>query len=433
MGVTVQKPRTGCALHGGIQLVEALTGVVPILHANTGCGLQSYFQEKAYGRGNGRISGFEIPSTCLQERHIIFGGASRLREQIKNTIKVQKANLYVVLNSCEAAMVGDDIESMVEESVEQGHPVIATLSAGFQGDSHFGYETLMTDLLKKVPALPGIEKPDSSDNRPSVNIFGIIPSTDTFWQGDLDSVTEILESLGIRVNRFLESEDAVTDILNAAEADLSIVFSKWGVKPAEYLHEKYDIPVERFDSAPSGISGVENFVRKITAHLGTDETLVDDYIAENREHSLRYLRRIRDIFYEKNLNRPVVLVGDESGVTQAASVLHDYLRVQVRGVVLTDYDEDPDSVQGKDNAVLSSLTDNISFSTDVSEIYSKLNESGADVVLGSLIEKRYAEKNNLSFVEISEPVVNSIILNKSYSGYRGALTLTEDFINSIQN
>ena len=96
MSSIIKNPRNGCALHGALQTVQEIRGVVPVVHANAGCGVINYLANSKSSGGNSKFSGYSIPGTSAQERHVIFGGASRLREQIKNTIKVVDGDNFVV-------------------------------------------------------------------------------------------------------------------------------------------------------------------------------------------------------------------------------------------------------------------------------------------------------------------------------------------------
>ncbi|CBK74008.1 Nitrogenase molybdenum-iron protein, alpha and beta chains [Butyrivibrio fibrisolvens 16/4] len=88
MSNVIKNPRNGCALHGALQTVQEIEGAVPVVHANAGCGVINYLANKTVGNGASRYSGFATPGTAVQERHVIFGGASRLREQIKILLRL---------------------------------------------------------------------------------------------------------------------------------------------------------------------------------------------------------------------------------------------------------------------------------------------------------------------------------------------------------
>ncbi|MDR1902354.1 MAG: hydrogenase, partial [Treponema sp.] len=93
----IRNPRHGCDLHGALKTVEALNDAVPIVHANAGCVYQHYLSDGSGRLAGGGVWGPEVPGTEITEKHVVFGGASRLREQIKNTVKVIDGSLYVVL------------------------------------------------------------------------------------------------------------------------------------------------------------------------------------------------------------------------------------------------------------------------------------------------------------------------------------------------
>jgi nitrogenase molybdenum-iron protein beta chain len=106
----VEVSRNSCAFSGALQVVESIEKVVPIVHSTAGCTIQQYLgvNKVSGNKGSGYAGGVQASSSNVIEKQIIFGGTSRLREQIKNTIKVMDADLYVVLSGCATELVGDD-------------------------------------------------------------------------------------------------------------------------------------------------------------------------------------------------------------------------------------------------------------------------------------------------------------------------------------
>src|SRR5512133_1258542 len=135
MGLSLEASRSGCALHGAVYSALAVGGVVPIIHGTSGCGIQAHLGGalRSGWNGSGASGGAALPSSNISEKQVVFGGTSRLREQIKNTVKVLSGELYVVLSGCAAEMVGDDISAMTKEAREQGFPVISISTPGFRG------------------------------------------------------------------------------------------------------------------------------------------------------------------------------------------------------------------------------------------------------------------------------------------------------------
>ena len=49
MALSIERPAAGCALHGALNAAAAVNGVVPILHAPAGCGMQAALAAPASG------------------------------------------------------------------------------------------------------------------------------------------------------------------------------------------------------------------------------------------------------------------------------------------------------------------------------------------------------------------------------------------------
>ena len=125
MASPLERPGIGCALHGALHSAAAVPGVVPILHATAGCGIQAHRNGAAAGwAGPDPLGGMAAPGPNLFEKQVVFGATARLREQIKNTVKVIDGQLYVVLSDCATEMIGDDVPAMAKEARDQGMKVL---------------------------------------------------------------------------------------------------------------------------------------------------------------------------------------------------------------------------------------------------------------------------------------------------------------------
>jgi nitrogenase molybdenum-iron protein beta chain len=65
------------------------------------------------GPGESYAGGNTIPCTNAEEKDVVFGGEKKLDGLIEETFKVIDADLYVVITGCTAAIVGDDVGSVV--------------------------------------------------------------------------------------------------------------------------------------------------------------------------------------------------------------------------------------------------------------------------------------------------------------------------------
>ena len=428
----IENPRNGCLLHGELLTISEMKGIVPIVHSNPGCGLHAYLSGSAGSIGNGYFYGENIPSTDSQERHIIFGGASRLREQIKNTFKVIDGRLYVVLNSCESSMVGDDIEAMTKEAYEQGEAVICSINAGFHGDDHMGYSTIITDLLKKTENIadPVLE---DGDDRPIVNIFGIIPHSSPSFRGDLEELKRIFAELGVRLNTFFNIEDALNQLKKAHKAKLSISFSKWGLPAAKYLKEKDGIEYLALHTLPLGYEELSELIKKVLDALNVTVD-AEALIEEEKKKYVYYYNSLSEEVFSAGLNGNYALVGDEESVIRYGSFIKNSLGGKISIAIVTDpyRDDDPDKEYEKETEeILGDLSDNILRTKDGREIRRAILHSGAQMIIGSSLERSTADKLEIPLIEVNFPVYKKIFANKTYIAVNGALNLISDILNSF--
>ncbi len=129
--------RATCALGGALSLIHSIERAVPIIHAGPGCGsVLNFGQNTSSGfQYIGYASGSATPSTNTLEKHVVFGGEDRLREQIKSTLELVDADLYFVVSGCTAGLIGDDIRSVVSEFSGNGKAVIFAETPGFKGNT----------------------------------------------------------------------------------------------------------------------------------------------------------------------------------------------------------------------------------------------------------------------------------------------------------
>ena len=423
----LKTPRNGCALQGSLQTLQEIKGVIPVIHSTSGCAYQNFLANKASGFGKSFISTEELPGTDMQERHIIFGGASRLREQIKNTIKVIDGKLYVVLNSCPSAMVGDDVDAMVRESQEQGEKVIDGLSAGFHGDVHYGYSQILTEVFQN---LSKVDKSEVKKEKNLVNIFGILPQKDLFYKGDLEEITRILSAAGIKVNQFFGYSGGAEQLVNAKNASLNIVFSRWGQAPADKLEELYSIPTLTFDALPFGFDESADFIKLVSEKLGLDFAPVQDFLAKEAARLDYYFSSLKEVFYQNHLNKEVDIVADEAVAKRYARFLKKYFNSKINTVIITDFLPNDDNPESAKTESLKELAEKIYIAQDQSEIEKILSFTESGLILGSSLENKIAAKKAVPNLVVSYPSYNNLILNKSHAGITGAIQFAEDYIKA---
>jgi nitrogenase molybdenum-iron protein beta chain len=428
----IHEDRNGCALHGGLRLLEAVEGVVPILHASPGCGVAARIAGDAYAGGLGGLStgAQELSATALQEKHVVFGGTSRLREQIKNTVKVQDGDAYVVVTGCVPEIVGDDVPAMVKEAREQRFPVLGVSSPGFKGNAWSGAAGLARALLE---GLPGLAPAAADGPAPDVNLLGVVPGQDPTWDGDLLELEAALAELGLRANRLVGIGQGVGAWRQAARARVSVVLSPWGAPAADLLAERHGTPVVTLGFVPVGSRDTGLLLERVGAALGLDVTEIDAARARLDARLRHFLRRATPSLLLGDVLERVAVVGGTAGAIGQARFLAGTLGQQVERVIVTD--EPPAEVRAAIVEAVQAVAGGaagVVFLSSRHEIEAELRAATPELVLGSVLEEPIARELGAALVEAAAPLRATAVLRRSHAGVDGALTLVEAVLASVR-
>ncbi|MBI1921050.1 MAG: hypothetical protein HYS23_08220 [Geobacter sp.] len=438
----IERPRYVCSLGGAAATVTALPGAIPILHAASGCA--GNFAWTWNGGSGLQVGGYcgslTVPSSNVQEHEVVFGGTDRLTEEIRNTLRIMKGELFVVLTGCVTEVIGDDIRSVVSGFREEGVAIVGAETGGFKGTSYYGYDLVLQALFrdyveKGTPPVNGL-----------VNLWGIVPYMDQFWRGNIEGVRKLLESIGLTVNSFFATDDTQAGLKNAAAAELNIVVSDvYGIEAAETFREVHGIPYLPLP-LPVGPSASDAFLREVTERLGIDPTRTEAVIVSENSRYYRYLEPLTDCYNDLDLQRYAVVVGDANYAPALARFLADDLGWLPELTVCTDQlgEDEKERLGGRLRALESGFSTNLVFETDGSEVINHLNSSRpryADrkyhnpfspaFVLGSSLERELAQGIGAPHLSVSFPVANRAVLDRGYTGYSGGLRLTEDILSAV--
>lgn len=428
----IHNARNGCVLQGAVDTLRAISGFVPIVHSTIGCSYYAASGQEAGGfysvlTGNGAVSANAVPSSNIIERQVIFGGGSRLREQIKNTVKVIKGEAYVVLSGCATEIIGDDIDYMAKESQQQGYPTFFLSTAGFRGNAYVGYETAVLGILKNL-SLFGASEQQIEEN--TINLLGIPPVLDPYWAGSQRRMTKLLERIGLRVNRLFGAGSNIESWKQFPDATCNFVFSSWGLPAAIYAKEHFGTPYLEFDGLPLG-SQTAVFLGRIGSELGISYPWIKSIIHRGEETLSCALGAIGSSYYTNRYQRDFVIVAPYFTAYSVLSYLESTLGLSNIGVVVTDIQDEEEKKQTYKH--LSQITEFILFSEDTSEIADFIQNRNPELILGSHYESAIAKKLRIPLFEVSYPITQRILLTKGLSGYEGAVSLTEDLFSQIKN
>ena len=442
MSTFIDRPRYACSMGGALATLRAIPRAIPIVHASAGCGQNLYIAYSNGGAylGGGYCGGNAIPSSNVIERDIVFGGEDRLREQIKTTLEVMDGDIYIVLSGCMVEMIGDDLDAVVSEFAEEEKPVLAVHTPSFRGNSYLGYDLVMSGLVKKY-----ITK-QSNKKALKVNILGIVPALDIFWEGNLKEIKRLLTRLGLEANTFFGEGETLADIKNSGDASLNIVLSDvYGIQTAQVFEELHDIPYITTD-LPIGAHATEAFLKKVAAKLNIKADVTNEVIKNEKKLFYSYMERLADIYNDIDLQRYAIVVADSNYAPAFTRYLSDELGWLPELTVITDMLEDTqkEKVLSKFNGLKSGLKANVKFDLHTSSVKKYIaevwernhNERYYDsmapaFLIGSVFERDLAAQFNYPLLTASYPITNRVVLNSAYAGINGGLRLTEDIMNLL--
>ncbi|XHR29218.1 MAG: nitrogenase component 1 [Chthoniobacteraceae bacterium] len=428
----IERSRGSCALHGALATFGAIEGVVPVIHATSGCGVQYQQGVTQFGGATPACAAWGNPlsSSNITEKHVVFGGGSRLREQLKNTVKLLRGDLYVVVTGCATEMVGDDIPAMTKEGREQGWPVIYANTPGFRGSIHRGYELAVRPLIEQLPGLPGPELPPKPG---LVNLLGIIPQQDPFWQGHLLGLERIFDAAGLTANPLLGLGHGIDHWRRLPQAALTVVTSPWGRDGAQLLEEKYGTPWIELHGIPVGARATGALLDTLAERLPVDTVRLAAFRQTQEGWFERNLARIAPQYYAEGFQQEFALVGESGFVPGAAEFLVETLGLIPKLVVITDplAEETRDAWAQPLQRLIEPFGAKLAFAEDAGEIDDLLRASRAELIIGSSLDRPVADELRASFLPVSFPVANRLVLNRGYAGYEGGLAFIEDLGSAL--
>lgn len=441
MSTHIERPRYQCALGGALVTINAIERAVAIVHSAPGCAA-SADGASTVGAGYWGTSvtdGRATPSTNIIEREVIFGGESRLAEQIAATLEVVDADLYAVITGCMTDIIGDDVRAVVNEFQKQGKPVIVAETGGFKGDSTVGADFIWEAIIEQY-VTPGLPKEANL-----VNIFGFIPAQDVFWRGNLLELQRLLGQLGLRANVFLTPFEELSQLKEASRASLNIVFSDvHGIKPAKRFEEIHGTPYVA-EPLPIGPTATEEFLRRIAQRFNVGSETLERLIASEKARYYRFINPLTDLFTDQDFQRFGVVIGNANYTFAVTRFIAEDLGWLPYYAVVTDLlsEGQQKEVTARFAAIPADLRPKLIFETDTDRITERLNEDlareddpyGTPIspafVIGSNLDRPLAAGLKAGFWGVSYPITNRIVTDQFYIGFRGGLRLATDIVSVL--
>lgn len=412
--------------------VSAIPGGVPIVNCGPGCVDQQY-ATMSFCNGYQGVSGVgsgDIPGTDTGENEIIFGGAKKLDGVIKAALKVMKGELFVLLSGCAPQLVGDDVQTVVQKYRDMGYPIVDAEVPGFRGNNLQGHEVVVIAIIDQF-----VGESNGCKCRKLINLWFEAPYFNTFWRGDYVEIKRILTAVGFDVNVFFGSESmGVSEWKSIPKAAFNLVVSPWfGLKIAKHLEKKYGQPYLHIPVIPIGEEATTGFLRNVVSFAGIDPAFSERFIFREAHRYYYYLDHFSNFFSEYHFSLPssFATVGDAAYNLAITTFLADQMGLIPVKQIITD--NTPKEYREQVKELYRNVSEGVSVEAEFIEdgyIVEKEIEStdfgtNTPLILGSSWEQDVAEKIGGALVEIGAIATEEVVLNRSYVGYNGALSLLE--------
>jgi len=434
----IEQPRFSCAV-GAMQSVVAIKRGVPILHSGPGCASQINL---LFSQGEGYAGGSTIPCTNAEEKDVVFGGEKKLTDVIDGSFKVIDADLYVVLTGCTAAIVGDDVGSVVTEYQDEDKPIVYVETGGFKSNNYVSHSTVVNEIIDQY-----VDKYKNTNGTKKglVNLFATIPYQDPYWNGNLEELKRLLEAIGLEVNVLFGNEsNGVEEWKTIPNAEFNILVNAWaGLDIVNHLEKKYKTPYFQFSYLPIGGIETSKFLRGVAECGNLDKEKVEAFIKHEEEKYYSHIERTADFMLEfrYGIPRRVYSIADATYVIGFNKFLLNELGIIPSKQFIID--DTPEKYQEGIKKQFENISEyksrivEVEFNPDAGSDAAKIEEDFNNspdkrtLILGSGWDKDLADRIKADLLIISVPVTYRLVLNCGYAGYAGGLRAIEDIYDRV--
>lgn len=363
----------------------------------------THYAVESIGQLNGEDFS-NIYSTHMSESDITFGKYDRLEKSIKEVDLNKNPKYIFVMASSISSIIGTDIEAICEEiQGEVNAKLIPIKTGGLKADYNSGVEEALELIVKNIVR-------DSSVKGDKVNIIG--SNIDSFnFLSDCNEIKRLMKELFDKdINTVFTSYTSIDDIEKASEAELNIVLRKEGLKAAEYMKKKFNIPY--IYGKPIGLENTINWIKEVQALMNYDlkEDILNEEIQSVKQYIFRLKMRLRGLKFND-----VAIFGDYDTVYNFKKFAIELGLNVVRAEVLYNCNIEEENIlknTGELNRILF------------------LKNNKIDILFGDgpSLDMESSAKIKL---QVSNPNLNSINIYPyaPYIGFRGALLLIEKLLS----
>lgn len=401
----------GCALGQ----LSGIRDIAIINHAPSGCSAIAPDVNVANAQlsaKRGVTNSTVFIGTDMNEKDTVFGATKSLRDIVIETYKRYKPKAVFIGTSCVTGIIGEDVDSVVEElKKELPIPIAAVHCEGFRSRIWAsGFDECDHAVLSTIV------KP-AKTKRNVINFKN-------FFESAREEIIDIFKNFDVEPF-FLYQNSTVEELSRLSESLATVcICGTLGTYLGNGLEEKFGVPYVRTIN-PLGIAGFETWLREI-GNVINKGTEVEDYIAREREIYIPQIDAIK-----KELKGLRAVLGMGPGYTFEVSRVLQELGVEVVWAAAWHYDKKYDN--GKVPPALDYLLENSpnNFKLSIAdqqnfEILNILNKYKPDI---------YFSRHPGTTVWAIKQGIPALFVADEYMifGYKGTLSFARTLLDTLKN
>ena len=201
--------------------------------------------------------------------------------------------------------------------------------------------------------------------------------------------------------------------------------------PAAKYENKFGVPSLRIPGLFVGATDTTKFIRKVAEALHLDKDVVESVIASEEKYVYHYLGQSIGALSWK---RFAVVADANAAIGYTKYLANDYSFTPVLVIVSEPIfrPEDKETIIKEISDLEYAHPPKVLFLTDQYEINKAIREEEQEITLlvGSSNDREIALEKEIQFILGSFPMSERLIFNRTYAGYRGSLTFTEDIYDN---
>ncbi len=405
-----------CLSMCGLSQLAGIRDVAIIHHGPAGCSVTSagsYYMSKVMSKKRNVTSNTVYVGTDMNENDTIFGSTRVLKDVILKVNERYSPKAIFVSSSCATGIIGEDIDSIVDEVKEEiSVPIVAVHCEGFKSRIWAtGFD------ISDHAVLQAIVQPPRENAKTNKIAFK------NFFESARPEIIEMFKKFDLDPI-FLYCNSTVEELSHLSECiATTCICGTLGNYLGNALEEKYNVPYVRSINQ-CGIKGFETWLREIGKVTNRSE-VIEEYIKEQREI---YLPQIEEV--KKELKGLTAVLGMGPGYTFEVTRVLNELGIKVVWALAWHYDKKYEN--GDVPPSMKYLLDNdIDFETSVAdqqnyEVMNILNKYQPDMYLsrhpGSTV---WAIKNGTPAVFVADEY--------TMFGYKHTLEFAKSILDATRN